>query len=505
GAGMLSFKLLAIIVNTLTYIVGFYVLKPYIKTQYVIIGLLMALFIYDFGFLVFYHNQLTALLTVTGIYFLIKALREQRSSWFIIAGLVIGINIFARLTNLSLLALIAVIPFFKMISKTSIHVILKSTLQYVLGIGLGATAMVLLIVVLGQWPIFSSALETLTDLGTASDSSHNFSDLISIQFLNYKTILGSFVKFGIITAVLILLSKFLKAKSIGKGIFLITGVVIYGYWLYNQHTIYAIYVLSLIGCLVVVIRKQESSIFRSVALAALLILLVLPLGSAGGVISSGYMAIWLAVPLFFYAILLLSKYKMRSVEYKWPSHIMIVAIVVSFFSIKAYRVFNEAYFDPGSRLEKTASVNSKYLKHVYTTEERAEILNEVLFHLKEVAQPNDYILAYDNIPLIHYLTETKPYLGNPWVWLYDDSSFEKKLDMASQHKDELPVIVAQKFETIIAFSEPKLNYLSTTPHADNESRIYKNKILQQFLISHNYEIVWSNSYFNIYKVNHPAK
>ncbi|MBT8375425.1 MAG: hypothetical protein KJO22_01010, partial [Bacteroidia bacterium] len=94
GAGMLSFKLLAIIVNTLTYIVGFYVLKPYLKTQYVIIGLLMALFIYDFGFLVFYHNQLTALLTVTGVYFLIKALREQRSSWFIIAGLVIGINIF---------------------------------------------------------------------------------------------------------------------------------------------------------------------------------------------------------------------------------------------------------------------------------------------------------------------------------------------------------------------------------------------------------------------------
>lgn len=506
GAGLLSFKILAIIVNTLTYIVSYKVLAPFVNKKYIIIGLLMALFINDFGFLVFYHNQLTALLTVSSLFILFKGLHYQRAIWVVMAGTIIGVNIFARLTNLSLLSLVILMPFYGIITGKSFKEQMKLVMTYFSGICIGVILIILLLIVLDQWHIFLNALQTITDLGKASDSSHNFSDLISIQLLNYRTILGSVFKFGITIALLLLISQLIKHRLLRNCLLFVLGIVLFGFWIYNQHTIYAVYVLSLIGSIIVMLRKGNSFLFRSIGLASLLILIVLPLGSAGGVISSGYMCIWLSLPLFFHTIAVLSKLKLSTFEIRFQTNtksIVIVSLALAFFGIKAYRMFNEAYFDPGSRLEKTAEVNSKFLKHVYTTKERAIILNDLLLQLNNITKPNDYLLMYDNMPLIHYVTETKPYMYNPWVWLYDDALFMKKLNEATQNIEGLPVVVAQKFNTILKFSPPTTDYLSSSLKKNNDNRKTKNGILNNFLTTYNYEIVWSNSYFNIYKANTP--
>ena len=77
--------------------------------------------------------------------------------------------------------------------------------------------------------------------------------------------------------------------------------------------------------------------------------------------------------------------------------------------------------------------------------------------------------------------------------------FKKQLDRAEEEIGILPIVVQQKFETIVAFSEPILDYMSE----DKEENYRYNKgrviAMNNFLQRNNYEIVWSNTHFNIYK------
>jgi hypothetical protein len=77
-------------------------------------------------------------------------------------------------------------------------------------------------------------------------------------------------------------------------------------------------------------------------------------------------------------------------------------------------------------------------------------------------------------------------------------TFEKKLSRAQKQRIELPVVVVQKFETIGRFSDPKPDYLATDLQ---ETYFHNNSIaksMNSFLDAHNYKLVWTNTYFEIY-------
>jgi len=101
--------------------------------------------------------------------------------------------------------------------------------------------------------------------------------------------------------------------------------------------------------------------------------------------------------------------------------------------------------------------------------------------------------------MIHFLTETKPYMYNPWVWIYDSYSFENKIRRAEKELPVLPIVVQQKFKTIQEFSEPMTDYMDERKEETNEYNKGRTISMNDFLERNEYEIVWSNAYFNIYK------
>jgi hypothetical protein len=176
-----------------------------------------------------------------------------------------------------------------------------------------------------------------------------------------------------------------------------------------------------------------------------------------------------------------------------------ILFVVSFLAIKSYRIFNEAYFDKGSRLKKVYKIDNELARNIYTTKERAEVINEVLSQLNKHVKENDYLLAYDNVPMLNFLTKTRPYMGISWVWVYDSVTFKNKLNQAESEIKELPIVVQQKFQTIVNFSKPVSDYMDENKQ---EGYIYKQgrvKAMNSFLKRNNYKVIWSNSYFNILK------
>jgi len=504
SGGIFWFRILAIIVNTLTFIIAYRLLDKIFKNQVIILGLIIVLFANNFGFLTFYHNHLTAIFCVSIIFILFKALKKYNLPLFLLVGFMIGINVFVRLPNLTFATILLVIPYnhflkFGLRFKFSL---IKSIVVSLLGILLGFTIVFLLLIALGQLSIFKNAFLVLFDLGGTENSSHNLRDVIYAQYYNYKAILKAIV--------LMIISLWLYAITITKfprNIFIFSMSFFLGlgfiYWI-GCFGIYALYSMSIFGSCFFLFNKKSNIISKQIAFMGLILLLVIPLGTGGGVYNAGYMSIWIALPLFFLSLepaikLYFKTFKVLADNKIKVHYLSIIIIGISFTVYKSYKIFNEAYFDPGSRMLKTYSINSDLANNIYTTQERAEIINMVLKELHTHTSKGDFLFIYDNMPMLNFLTQTKPFAYNSWPFIYDHNSFRKKIKKAESKVDKLPVVVQQKFSTIFEFSEPKEDYMSE----NTQNTLFHNNnltaVMNDFLQRNNYEVIWSNEYFNIYK------
>src|SRR5690606_41731366 len=152
--------LLALSFNCLTVFLGYNLLRRCLGLKLTVICLAVALFANNFGFLVFYHNQLTALMALWAICLMQKGLLQGKNRFLLFAGIVLGVNIFTRIPNLTLLGFVGVVPLYfwgKEWFKNSVFPILYFAFGNILGIGL----VFLILASLGQVEIMFGALESL--------------------------------------------------------------------------------------------------------------------------------------------------------------------------------------------------------------------------------------------------------------------------------------------------------------------------------------------------------
>ncbi|NRD20742.1 hypothetical protein HNV08_11840 [Winogradskyella eckloniae] len=509
--GILWFRILAILVNTATFYLSYRLLKPFVPKRFLLGALVMVLFVNDFGYLTYYHNQLTALMSVLIIYLLYKAVINSRNQLFIWAGFLLSINVFTRIPNVVLFSLVLVIPFAFYLKKQSVYKSVKPILFVGLGSVIGFLLVYVTLSLLGQVDIMKNALLTIVDLGQTENSSHSFKSVFSAPFYNYLNVAKETIKLSLILVLYYVIKHVLSNKQIYNYLIFGVTVVVLCYW-FNTHNIYPIYSLCLIGCGLVLFGYQISNALKIIGFLSFLTLITITLGTGGGIKNSGYMAIWISLPLFFYGVKNLDLvFKKRnsdplSIKLTKPTvQMFLYATVLAFLMLKSYHISQQSYFDSGSRLHKTFAINSPLAKGIYTTERRANIINDLLMNLDKYVAKDDYLMIYDKIPMLHFLTVTKPYMYNPWVWIYDYNSFEKKLNKAEKEISKLPIVVQQKFDTFYEFSEPIDDYMSTEKQNTNAHSNERNAIMNAFLERNHYTIVWSNAYFNIFQADETLK
>ena len=149
------------------------------------------------------------------------------------------------------------------------------------------------------------------------------------------------------------------------------------------------------------------------------------------------------------------------------------------------------YFDRADRATMRFPVHNEHMQGIYTTESRARVINELLEQSARYVKRDDYVLAYDCIPMYYYLTDTKPYMHNSWVWLYDDAVFKQELYKSLQETHICPVVIMQKRSTI------------GNNWPDNYTEDYKFRpealaYMQEFLKTYQYRQVWENDFFKMY-------
>lgn len=506
--GVFWFRMLSVIVNTSTFILSYQLLKKYVPKTYLLLALVMVLFENNYGFSTFYHNHLTALLCLLTVFTLLKAIEKKSVALYLLTGIIIIVNAFTRLPNLVLLGLLLVIPFFFLLSKKPfVSKSIRPVGLVVLGCLLGLLSVYGILMATGQFQVMKSMFVMLFDLGNTDGSAHNIGHILKAQIDNYRQIARTFVELSIIMGLAVLLKRFLpkhKAITLILGVFFVALLILW----YEKEGIGSVYTLGYIGSVWVILSNKKAIHLRLIALCSFLILFTLTLGTGGGIKNAGYMAIWFGLPLFFLVLpeifgciqsILNKIFSTEKFKVSKPVFSLLWCFIIAFLLLKTYHISNEAYFDEGSRLEKTYAINNKFAKGVYTKQRRAEIVNDLLAGLSNYVQPNDYLFSYDHIPMIHFLTETRPYPYNSWVGIYDENSFRKKIAKAEQEISVLPIVVQQKFNTIHRFAEPDPNYMDASSANTILHAAASVSTMNSFLERHNYQIVWSNAYFNIYK------
>ena len=343
--------------------------------------------------------------------------------------------------------------------------------------------------------------------GTASDGNHNVWSLLRVYFKSYGIVLISGVKYILIVIVFIVIKGFIKNKYLNYVINFTFLFVFLRF--FKGQDIFELYFFILLGNTLLLVNKNISLSLKLLSVLALIVALVLPFGSDGALHNMGYVSIWLAMPLTIaslsdvdLSVLKRLSFKGLKIEVdKITISVLFFITLIAYAPSKVYKISNEAYFDYGSRFEKTYSINSPLTNNIYTTERRSIIINNLLENMSDYVKPDDYLLAYDKIPMIHFLSQTKPYMNTPWVWVYSGEMFEEKLKKAEKEIDVLPIVVQQKFETIVTFSEPLDDYMSENGIDNNLHSNARSKAMNDFLNRNDYQIVWSNDYFVIYETN----
>ncbi|GHT53301.1 hypothetical protein FACS1894145_5380 [Bacteroidia bacterium] len=495
--GIFSFRILAIIVDLLIIYVTCLTVKKYLRPQPQLI-LIAALFIalFHFGVTVFHHNQLTALLIAISVYFILKGLNAKDSHRPLFWGAFFcGVNIFTRIPNVTMIGL-GLLLFVDYYYEKNSRRLWKNISYSFLGLISGILLVLAIMFFCGHLEIFrQSIVNNLFNLATEDTSTHSLVHQIKSNLANYEAVYIYLSVFVLTTGLCIFVYNQFKNKWAGILSIIFYSALVLTFFIafdFNNGKYYALILLPLLISLVV--DRHNKSIML-LNMASLLVLFLLPLGSGLGIRDIGKSCIWLGTFVTVIHVFRFIQYQIKSKgndTYRTFFVLFFALYVISCLVNVSYK----AYCDDGSRLEKRYRTdNSKFT--VFTTKDKADAINELLFSLNKYVKKDDYLLCFESLPMIHYLTETKPYIGVSWVWCYTPGNFKKHLDQ-SVATLPLPVVLQQKCQPIGGnWTVPEYVDKKSDPFLYNMERI---GYFEKFIRDNQYKVTWENDLFVIYTV-----
>jgi len=520
--GLLGIRLGGAIVNTLTVILTFQFLKKYLKPDNLKLGLLLVILSLNNDIKVLNYNTLSSLFYILTIVFLFLGLLQNHLYKLFLAGLFGGLNIFIRTPNVLELGLVLAMLYHNHLTKQPFKKVFSQIFPFLAGylaaIGLVMTSMYLM----GHLPIFLDSMKILYAMGkgqgvnTETQGGYGISRLLylfrsnTIVSIKYASIVLAGV-FGI----LYLNEKF-KTRSKPERllsqatVFLIYGMIlalIITHRVDHFTVLFTITGLSLLTAVFIMFSDVDGEI-KLLFFLGFFFLLSFPLGSSDGIYTAGRYCLWIALPM--------------TIDYllKWKSFHFTVSILGDTFafsrkiwlanhvgSVKKWLVFMLVFsgfyfsyfypfFDRRNRVQMHYALQSDNLKGIYTTKGRAEVFNELLRESKKYIKENEYVIAYDDMAMYYYATNTIPQLSNPLPAVYSTSQFQLDLNSIFTKSQKLPPVVRQKIATIGDASKwPE--EISPGNYFTIERNLDKNEILDSFLLRYRYKEVWANRVFMI--------
>jgi hypothetical protein len=477
--GLLGANFAGVLITYLSILISYIILRSYIDYKHLLIGLLFALMLNKW-FPFIYYNNLTSLFFIASAFFLYSGLKNDKNCYIIISGFLLGLNIFIRFPNILGFLLLLGIFFYGYMNKSRIRIQFKQAFSFISGYIIAILSALMVMKLVGHYDFFIDAVKTLFSITVdKSGDRYNVKGMISIYYLDYLKVIGFTV---VAIPIMIITPKlFMRFKNrylyYSSIILLITSIsAIFALALFRYYDITRFLILLVVGILYLILllyiinAEKSSKELRLICFIALLILIITPMGSTVGLRNAIY-GMWIPVPIAFTYILNLKKITI-GIETTNDSFLNHSKISLNhsetrltkkiFFTLLAILLilssFMYTYRDNHNRFLMRYSIKNTRLKGIFTTKERAKVVQELLDEMKYYVKENDYLLMYDEMSMIYFLTKTRPYLYNSQPTLYRTEKLKEMLNKSIREKPYLPVIVSVKTR-LWDFDWPNGNYV----------------------------------------------
>lgn len=514
--GLFGLRIQGVAIIFSTMLVVYYLLKDYISLLHLRLGVLILVLFTTNEIKEMHYDTQAALLNVSSAFLLFKGLIDNKYYKIALSGAFISLSMFTRLPSIVLLVFFVAVIYYGLINRQRYSFIIRQIFYLFAGFLLTTIAVLLFMKWIGHLSYYVETLKIVFDWGRSADDSHNLTRLIKVfindysQSLKYASLIIIFL--FILNALdnLRLKNTRLKSSLITKTVKI--GIIcIFLYLILKQHITYSRVIMifsgfSLITAILIFISSNYTKEIKLLTLLGVLVLFFEPLGSAWGLSTAGRHSLWIIFPITIDYI-----FNLKTINGKFRlstgSHENIINISAGQDQLAIFKVFfigfclficvyfsyYYPYFDMSNRITMTSAIENKLAKGIYTTPERAKVINELLTESSKYIKKDDSVLAYDCMPMFHFLTETRPYMSNTWPWLYVPETFKLELLKASNMSKELPVIILQKVNTLNT-DWPENNYRIVQK---TKPEIMRDSILNEFMKVKLYVKVWENKAFEI--------
>jgi hypothetical protein len=507
GGGVLAYKLGRVVVVTTSAIIVYRLLASQLGHSRMLAAmvLLTVLFTKQGDNWVDYDN-LTALFYLTGAALLFFGLVGNRKLLVVLAGVVLGANLFVRFPNLLGISLVTAIWLQAWAFRWTLRDVLVWSAWFLAGFTLGAALVWVLIVLHGHKSIYFQGIQAIFGLAVDVDSHHSGSVLLK------RFIRGHLMAFFEALSIVVIggwIAQWVSKQKIHLASVVILAsalLLVYVIYVRDQWRFFVPGICYVVLLSIVFLESRKHPPLALLAFIAGMLLLLAPLGSNNGIKNSIY-GMTLALP-FTLIWLWRSSDLVFSLWFKVSGdgfesnakfstevrgfRVFTITIVLALLFQSLASAWRNTDSDSNNRLAMTHSIAHPLLAGIFTTAERAKVVSELLNAMSHFAKPGDEVLAYNAIPTVHFLTETHPWLGSAWPDFEDPEMITTLIRQKEQTGARLPCIVRATGSTYTSSWPIEAQPVATWWNQDKPRRVFA-----EFEQRHGYAVAWSNDFFEI--------
>ncbi|WAI01187.1 hypothetical protein [Methanogenium organophilum] len=441
--------------------------------------------------------------------FNVLLLSNPESNKYKIFGFLLGFLLIPIILSRITLVLILLIPIafsiFLILKKENLDEYKRLVFYAIIGVFSSLIIFTCVYVYLG---IFTSSMVNILSIFSESASgnvtnfseSHTMASLIYSYLIDYNTIL---IRTGIIVFGLFFIS-YIKEKTgnLFASILLLfiplTGILFifisdnpFDFFSTNILKV-TIGLILLLTTLFFFVDKGKNRNLSLLLIAGAIIMIISPIGSDTGVVKSLY-GFWFILPLS-----LLCAYQIRtSIKYPRISSIlsMTPVILIALLIVAIFFQSVNIYRDDPNRMNLNEGFSHPSLFGIYSTDKRVKVVDELLIAIEDNSQNGDELLMVNAIPMFYYLTETKPALGNPWLFLEPIEMIKLEQKKLENERRYPKLLVISKVNTLYRY------WPEDSPITVQNPYVEKTQYIKSTYINDlNYSLLWENEAFEIYNL-----
>lgn len=508
---MLVMNLLCSFVIAATGMVAYFGFRKIIPEKCLFLGELIAIGLCWCPRVILY-NYLTYLFLTLGAVLVYLGVVREKKKYLFAAGIVLGLNVFTRISNLTEMALILLVWYGAFLYRDNIekrNLWMSQTFFCIGGYLVGLAGGIGLMLCLSGGNGYAEMVQWLFSLFTSGEDAGGYSfhemilTIVDNYFGNLKWFLVMFagILLGTGMFALPLPQSMEKTGKFTKKIIYFVGILLLFIYFYrngvfdfiytNNGSIYRLCVLcflvEMVICTIILVGKKYDKQDKLLALLVWIILLITPLGSNNHLFTC-INNMFLLSPIGIY----LGKILCDSIKGKtmyFPVKSMLVALLLVL--LVQSSMFHVGYvFRDG--------VNGEKRDTVLHTPDRFSAMNgmrtnrvhaEAILGLMDFAESDlvdQQLILYGDIPGVSYMLGLPVAISTSWPDLdsFSAEQFRKDLEAAGQQV------------TLILSKASRLNMESNIENGvENE----KDLILMEFMEEHEYQLVYSNEEFLVYQ------